>query len=378
MNPEIKMATGVLDDRNGMGGSLKEKAGLTHTMPEIAFVTESEDSAWDQYVLSHKHGGPYLTWAWKKAVEKAYRHRAFYLAAFNNREIVGILPLVLVKPPFARGALVSLPFCDYGGILANDDIVGHALLSRALDLASEMRTVLEIRNTCVSPLIEQNERCMQVTDKCRMVLDLPGSSEQLWTGFKSKRRSQVNKAIRDGLIAKLGKEELLADFYLVFSRNMRDLGSPVHAGKWIKAVISTYGKRVRVGVVYKDGVPVGAGIILMHGKTVTIPWASTVRDFNRYSPNMLLYWTFLEFAADHGYRVFDFGRSSPGEGTFSFKKQWGAIPFPLSWYRIDDRPRRQGVVNAGRFRNAAESFWQRLPLSMANAMGPHLRKYIDR
>jgi FemAB-related protein (PEP-CTERM system-associated) len=347
-------------------------------MPEIAFITESDGSAWDQYVLSHERGGPYLTLAWKSAVEKAYRHKAFYLAAFNNRDMVGILPLVLVKPPFARGGLVSLPFCDYGGILANDDRIAHALLSRALGLSAEMRTVLEIRSTCASPLIEQNERCMQVTDKCRMVLDLPESSALLWTGFKSKRRSQVNKAIRDGLIAKLGKEELLADFYLVFSRNMRDLGSPVHAGKWIRAVISTYGKRVRVGVVYKDAAPVGAGIVLMHGKTVTIPWASTLKEFNRYSPNMLLYWTFLEFAADHGYRVFDFGRSSPGEGTFAFKKQWGALPVPLSWYRINGRPGRQTAVNAGRFRNAAESLWQRLPLSMANVMGPHLRKYIDR
>jgi FemAB-related protein (PEP-CTERM system-associated) len=344
-------------------------------MPEISFISNSDHHLWDRYVLSHDQGGPYLAAGWKRAVEKAYGHKTFYLAAYDTNAIVGVLPLVKIKPPFAKGVLISLPFCDYGGILADNDAVAASLLNRALDLSDEMQSALEIRSPHPCPSIEQNTQFNQVTDKCRMVLDLPGSAALLWSGFKSKRRSQVKKATRDGLVAKLGKTELLDDFYRVFSINMRDLGSPVHAGKWLRAVITAYGESVRVGVVYKDLLPIGAGIILMHGRIVTIPWASTLKEFNRYSPNMLLYWTFLEFAADHNYRFFDFGRSSPGEGTFAFKKQWGAQPVPLFWYRMNDGSMRERAIN-GRspFRKAAESVWQRLPLAMANAVGPHLEK----
>lgn len=348
-------------------------------MIEIRTIHHTGDHSWDQYVTSRDQGGPYLLIAWRNAIEKAYGHRPFYLAAYNGPQVVGILPLVRIRHPLIRKRLVSLPFCDYGGILADNNSVAEALLMRAIGLSHEMGAVVEIRNPVSCLAIEKNTGFVQVTDKCRLILDLPGNAALLWSGFKSKLRSQVKKASRDGLVARLGREPLLNDFYRVFSRNMRDLGSPVHSGKWIKSIVSAFGRNVRVGVVYKDALPVGAGIILTHGNFVTIPWASTRKEYNRFSPNMLLYWTFLEYAADRGYRFFDFGRSTPGEGTYAFKKQWGARPFPLYWYRYGGNGVFMNTAGGIDFlHSAAEKIWQRLPLDIANGLGPHLRKYIDR
>ena len=68
---------------------------------------------------------------------------------------------------------------------------------------------------------------------------------------------------------------------------------------------------------------------------IEIPWASSIRDFNPLCPNHLLYWHAMETAVAEGVDVFDFGRSTPGEGTFKFKEQWGAEPVPLHWeYRL--------------------------------------------
>ena len=343
-------------------------------------ITRSDYSQWDQYVSESDQGGPYLTTAWKNAVESAYGHQAFYLAARNgHNEIVGALPLVRVRLPMARGALVSMPYCDYGGLIADDAEAAEMLLGKAMELAGALKAGLEIRNPAHSDTIEAADGFCQVTDKCRMVLDLPESSAALWAGFKSKLRSQVKRAGKEGLVARLGQSEMIGDFYHVFSRNMRDIGSPVHSFQWLENILHAFGENARVGMVYRQKLPIGAGIILMHGRTVTVPWASTVKEFNRFSPNMLLYWKFLEFAADGGYSSFDFGRSTPGEGTYAFKRQWGASPVPLSWYRRCGNGNQKNTdASAGQIRDAMEKLWQRLPLRAANTLGPHLRKYITR
>ena len=358
-----------------------ERPGAIMPVPDIQITTPKDYDAWDRYAWLHEQGGPYLTTAWKVAVEKAYGHKTFYLAAYVNRKITGLLPLVKIKPPMQKGTLVSLPFCDYGGIVANHHQDAEALLNQAFSLASKMKVELEIRSCNPCPIIEQNAVFKQVTDKCRMVMELPENSVALWSGFKSKLRSQIKRASKDGLFVRLGHIELIDDFYRVFSRNMRDLGSPVHSGKWLKNIVSGFNNRAMLAVVYKGDFPVGAGLMLMHNRMVTIPWASTLKAFNRLSPNMLLYWAFLEYAADYGYRYFDFGRSTPGEGTYAFKKQWGARPVALSWYRCDRGSHFDGKPtsgNNGRLRKAAEKAWQRMPLAAANALGPKLRKYIDK
>ena len=146
--------------------------------------------------------------------------------------------------------------------------------------------------------------------------------------------------------------------------------------------MSAYGKRALICIVYKDAFPVGAGLVLTHKQTVTIPWASTHKEFNRLSPTMLLYWTLLKYAVDHGNRFFDFGRSTPGEGTYAFKKQWGARPTSLFWYRYGsdtyDKGENKFTDGKNGLRSSVEKIWQRMPLSVANVVGPQLRKYIDK
>ncbi|MBV5330539.1 MAG: hypothetical protein JZU65_23405, partial [Chlorobium sp.] len=101
-------------------------------------ILPADYETWNRYVLAHTGGGVYLTTAWKQAVEMGYGHQAFYLAAYSGQIMTGALPLVFVKPPLSKGSLVSLPFCDYGGLLADDDRIAHALLEHGLVLADEL------------------------------------------------------------------------------------------------------------------------------------------------------------------------------------------------------------------------------------------------
>jgi len=337
---------------------------------QIRTATDADQPAWDKYVLNHPDGLAYHQFAWKKAVKEAYGFGDCYLLAEEQGAIVGVLPLIDFKIPFIGQSLVSLPYCDIGGCLAERVDVSDVLLQKALEIGQQKKAgKIEVRQSSFDEEIPSS-------GKVRMVLELPDSSETLLAGFKAKLRSQVKKPIRDGLTAQLGGLELVPQFYQVFCENMRDLGSPVHSRKWIDAIVKNYGDRVRVGLVFTaEGIPAAAGIILLANHTVSIPWASSLLKYNNYNPNMLLYWNFLSFAADNGYRCFDFGRSTPGEGTYKFKKQWGAKPVPLDW--VDLLNSSPAPKNNSGLRSKIEKVWQKLPVSIATSVGSQLRRFID-
>lgn len=349
------------------------------TSVRLANNKDNKDLAkWDEFVLSHPDAGPYHLSAWEKSIERAYGHKTYYfLAEDPGKNITGIFPLALIKPPLLKASLVSLPFCDYGCMLTSDGNVSSLLLHHALELSGSLNSRLEIRCKNENTLLDETGKFGLITHKSRMLLELPGSSDELWNQFKSKLRSQVRKPMKEGLEFKMGSIDMLDEFYGVFCSNMKALGSPVHSKKWIRSVMETFSAHAHIGVVFKKDIPIAAGIILTHNDTVSIPWASTIRDYNRLSPNMLLYWGFLKFACDNGFKYFDFGRSTPGEGTYRFKEQWGAKPHPLYWYVEGALNQDQPVLANGKIREILERAWSRLPLGIANILGPLVRRYIS-
>ncbi len=339
----------------------------------IRIATVEDETAWNEYVLNHPDGLAYHLFAWQKAVKNAYQFGSCYLLGEENSKITGVLPLIELKIPFLGRSLVSLPYCDIGGCLADNDEIATALLQKALEIGQLKKVKkIEIRQILLTGEIDP-------MGKVRMVLDLPDSSATLLAGFKAKLRSQVKKPTRDGLTARLGGEELVSDFYQIFCENMRDLGSPVHSLKWVESIVKFYGDRAKVGIVYTpEGIPAAGGIILLTTKTVLIPWASALLKFKHYNPNMLLYWNFLSFAADNGYQYFDFGRSTLGEGTYKFKKQWGAEPVPLRWVDLlNSTPTMVAVGRHGGMREKVATVWKKLPVPMATSVGSKLRGFID-
>jgi len=336
-------------------------------------------------VSNHPQGLAYQLFAWKQAIESAFCFRCYYFIASENGRVHGVFPLAHVHLPLCKGELISLPYCDAGGILADTKEVENLLLGEALKTAFRkgIKHVSVRAQTPLGQITPQGEH----TQKVRMLLALPGNADKLLAGFRAKLRSQVRKPMRDGLKSVIGGKELIDDFYKIFVENMRDLGSPVHSKKWLWSVLNFYGPGARCGVVYmSDGTPAAGGIILCHKKTVSIPWASSLKELNRWNPNMLLYWTFLEYASNEGFDNFDFGRSTPGEGTYRFKEQWGAHPQSLYWMSIE--PGEPDGGRSFRFREStpgaknhkrtlAEQIIKKMPIKASQMLGARVRKYIS-
>jgi FemAB-related protein (PEP-CTERM system-associated) len=331
-------------------------------------------SAWDAYVHAKPTAVNYHRYAWRDVVEKSFGHKCFYLAAQDSSGvIVGILPLVYIQSRLFGRFLVSLPFFNYGGLLCNSQEIGDAMLREAAALRGELGAAhVELRHT--EPW---SGELPTKQAKVSMLLDLGSDSELLWKGFNAKLRNQVRKAEKSGCSAAVGGLELLADYYTVFVRNMRDLGTPVYGEKFFANVLTSFPEESRIIAVYLEGKPVAAGLVVRFRDIVEIPWASSIRDYNSLCPNNLLYWEALQHALRIGCSRFDFGRSTPGEGTYKFKEQWGAKPIQLSWqYLLPEGASLPELNNKNPKFEMAIRMWQKLPLPVTTFLGPHIVKNI--
>lgn len=381
----------------------------------IQVVQLEDNAAWDRYVAGHPMANAYHASSWQKIIANTYGYKTYALAAVNGAgscaseqptpNVKGLLPLVHLKTPYFNNRLVSMPFFDHGGILADNRDCEEKLLQAALALGKHHKVQrIELRHLeKIASLEEGGVLCARIEEgdfkaganlqeftpewslrshKVRLLLPLPDSSELLMKSFKSKLRSQIRRPIKAGLKVAIGGAEMLNDFYTVFSINMRDLGSPVHARSLLQGVVELFNNSTRVALVYKGDAPVAAALLVGFKNVMINPWASSLRQHSRESPNMLLYWSMLAYAADHGYRYFDFGRSTPDQGTYRFKVQWGAQPYPMYWYTIwlkRRRPPKKSHAEPATSRSKiwAVRLWQKLPLPLSRVMGPPIRKHID-
>ncbi len=321
----------------------------------------SDPAEWDRFVeaapgatFSHLH-------AWSEIAARVMRQEPRYLAAWGaNGAIRGVLPLVRLRS-FAFGErYVSVPFLNDGGPIGDGEAVA-ALRDYAIALTDGPSGHLELR--CREPLGGSSPSNRKVT----VLLNLPPDPDTLWTDLPSKVRSQVRRPQKAGMTAAFGADQLPA-FYDVWSRNMRDLGTPVLPRRFFESVANSFPERFIVGCVYKEGEPVAAGAGFLFREEFEITWASSLRSHSRDAPNMLLYWAFMSRAIERGARVFNFGRCTPGESTHRFKMQWGGESVPLGWMVHG----RSGADDGGpgRISRMASSAWRRLPVPVANLIGP--------
>jgi serine/alanine adding enzyme len=336
----------------------------------VTAATPEDREIWERYVDSRHDEAGYHAWDWQEVFARAFGHESIYLIARRGGEVTGVLPLVEIKSLLFGHTLTSLPFLNYGGVLADDVASGQALVaaSRREAVARHCRHV-ELRHVEAQ---FPDLPCKQHKVSMRLPL-----AEGLWDRLDRKVRNQVRKAEKSGLTVERGGGELVDDFYAVFARNMRDLGTPVYSRRLFEEVFRVFPDRATMHVVRLEGRPIAAGVTYRTPRMTQLPWASSIRDYNALCPNTLLYWDAIQSAAAAGCDVFDMGRSTPNEGTFRFKQQWGAEPLPLHWeYQLQSEQHLPNVSPANPKFQLAIAVWQRLPLALTLRVGPMIVRAI--
>ncbi|MET0399209.1 MAG: FemAB family XrtA/PEP-CTERM system-associated protein [Longimicrobiaceae bacterium] len=353
-----------------MPGALSQApAGAPPRIREVA----ADDARWDAFVAAAE-GSTFCHLAgWREVMAEVMGHECRYLAAeAEDGSWAGVLPLVRVRGGIFGHYLLSMPFLNDGGPLGPAG-VRRLLAARAVDEARRMGVDLlemRVREPLAGDGLAESQR------KVTVLLPLPATAEELWEkGFRAKLRSQIKRPQKEGLATRFGADQV-GPFYEVFARNMRDLGTPVLPRAFFERIARVFPEQARFAVVYSGDTPVAAGCGFAWRGEFEITWASALREFNSVSPNMLLYWALMERVIGEGVRTFNFGRCTPGAGTHRFKQQWGGSDLPLPWAQwsaggVAATPSPDRPV----FRLATAA-WQRLPVPVANLVGPVLARRL--
>jgi len=346
---------------------------------DVTIAGDWDQKAWDDYARSAGAEGHFHAYPWRNVIWRTLQHRPHYLIARRDGAVTGILPLFDVNSRLFGRSLISVPFLNGGGILADDDTTVAALLRQTRDLVQkDGYRYAEFRHRTKAPAFDELA-CRQ--NKVAMRLKLPDDPDQLFGGFKAKLRSQIRRPAKAGARAQVikGNNVVARDiecFYQVFAENMRDLGTPVFPKSLFEETIQAFGDRAWLTIVWLDGHAAAVGLMVGFGDTIEMIWASSLRCFNRISVNMLLYWEAMRTAVEQGYRIFDFGRCTPDGPTFRFKAQWGAEPTPLPWYYLGKKENIPDISPTNPRFHLAIRAWRTLPIPIANRIGPMIARSL--
>ena len=324
---------------------------------------------WNAYVTTNPASSIYHRTEWRELLEQTYGLESHYLLArYDDSTIAGILPQIRLKSRLFGDYLVSMPYFMRGGAIADQPSIERELILAANDYAARQGVEhIEYRDDIAHTDLPVR------TDKVHMVLQLPESHDQLWQQFTAKLRSQIRRPQRVNPQLHFGGVEYLDDFYSVYARNMRDLGSPAHSKRLIQNILRSFPANSWIITLKLDDKPVAAGLLLQHGGNMDIPLASTIREVNPLGINMLMYWEILKFSIDRGCTQFDFGRSSKDSGTYRFKQQWGAKPKQLYLHYWLNEGNNIPSLNPSNPKYAALIYiWKRLPVELTKWIGPRV------
>lgn len=333
----------------------------------------ADGARWDAFVSSMPRASNYQRWGWGDAIEETFGHERHYLAAMEGDEMRGALPLVRMNSRLFGHFLVSVPFFSYGGVLALDNEARESLLAKAGKLARELGiSHIELRQGSEEPCGWKD-----TTAKVTMVLPLPPNVETLWKTLSSGMRNKVRNAQKNAFRVEWGGAEAVGTFYKVFSMNMRNLGTPVYPQKWFLNLCKRFPNEVRILSLFDGEQPVASGLVTCYRDQLELPWSATLPESRKRYSAVFLYWTLLEWAIQNKYRLADFGRCTRGSGVYEFKRHWNSEERPLHWYYwlAPGTPVPELRPDNPRFRMATE-MWKRLPVSVANILGPRIVRSI--
>lgn len=342
-------------------------------MFQILEASDNNRNKWTEYVNSIPNPIFYYDYRWKQVLEESFKLKCFYLMAVDRERVNGVFPLVFIKSRIMATALISIPFFNYGGILANDEEIASFLFNKAIDILKKIRAkYIEIRSLNKLGLV-----LITREHKVTMWLDLSKEVTQQWAQLDAKVRNQIRKAEKSGLTIRQSKTELLDKFYFAFSQNMRDIGTPVIGKVFFENILKYFPDESNIFVVEYKSKVIAAAFTLHHSNTIEIPWASSIKAFNKLCPNEFMYWEIIKYAIACGVNRFDFGRCTKDSGTYKFKKQWDPVIKQLYWQYWAKQESDLPTENPKKSKFAKLiSVWQRLPFFIANRLGPVIAKEI--
>ncbi|MGH8236516.1 MAG: FemAB family XrtA/PEP-CTERM system-associated protein [Steroidobacteraceae bacterium] len=331
----------------------------------------ADAARWNAFVRRHPEGTFFHLAEWQDVLAQAFGHRTHYLLAEQGGEIRGVLPLAHVRSLVFGSALISTPFCVYGGIVSDDAAAHQALTSRACELARALDVdYLELRNRR-RQYPEWPAKDLYVTFRKK----IDAESEANMLAIPRKQRAMVRKGLQKNLTVAIDADA--TRHYDIYSESLRNLGTPVFAKRYLATLQTTFGQDCEILTVLHEGAAV-ASVLSFYFRDEVLPYyGGGTLAARPVAGNDYMYWAVMERARERGLELFDYGRSKRGTGAFDFKVHWGFEPEPLHYEYF--------LVRAAQLPNLSPTnpkyermirLWQRLPLRVTQMLGPPVARYL--
>jgi FemAB-related protein (PEP-CTERM system-associated) len=339
---------------------------------QVRPATEADAARWEAFVQASPQATFFHRWGWREIHAGVFRHRTHYLLAEAGGEVQGVLPLVELRSRLFGHQLVSLPFAVYGGPAAAHPAVRHALDAAAAALGERLGVAhLELRNVHSSEA-DWPRQDLYVTFRRPILPEV----EANMLAIPRKQRAMVRKGIQRGLSSDI--DPAVEVFFDLYADNQHRHGTPPQSLAYFRALKRVFGEDCEVLLVRDPQGRAVSGVLSFYFRDEVLPYyAGDLVAARDLAANDFKYWELMRRACERGLRVFDYGRSKRGTGSFDFKKNWGFEPAPLHYeyrlYRGDQVP--QNNPNNPRYRRAIE-VWRRLPRGVVNTVGPWLSRHL--
>jgi FemAB-related protein (PEP-CTERM system-associated) len=355
----------------------------------IRQMRPNDQLRWDEYVKGHPEGTFFHLTGWKNVIEKTFGHRHSYLLAEQSRMIdhppdlqeapssqtslVGILPLFPIKSFLFGKFLVSTPFAEIGGAIADDARIENLLIQRAVEITkSQDLGYLELR--CKDKIFTGFALKNLYYNFRREIFD---DLDQNMQAIPRKARRMIRQGEKFNLSFEFGNQNLKS-FYGVLMRSFHNLGTPPFTYKFFKNICDEFRENCLLLIIQtQDTVPI-AGVLTFFYKDQVLPYyAGSLVEYRELAPNDFMYWQLMKYGFENGYRFFDFGRSKEGTGSFDFKRHWGFEPKPLHYqYYLNKVKEMPNLSPANPKYQKKIKLWKKLPLPVTETLGPLLSKYL--
>lgn len=336
-------------------------------------LTDGDEGIWEAFVDACPQTTFFHRAGWRRVVADTYGYKSHYRLARRGDAVVGILPLVHVKTPLFGNALISTGFGVYGGIAALDEEATLALAEHAAALGRELGVdYVELRHLSPMPALDWPVKAdVYATFRRPLIEDEAAALKAI----RYKRRHRIKQSLKNGLSVTVDAD--IDSFYRIFAESVRNLGTPVFPKRYFVNIKREFGDAAEIVLVRGPDGPVASQLSLYFKDEVT-PYYSGARPIARsLHAYEFMYWMLMRRATARGARIFDFGRSKFGTGAFDYKVFWGFEPQPLHYYYHLVRRKEIPDVNPlnPKYRLLVET-WKRLPLPVANLIGPPIARQL--
>ena len=340
---------------------------------EIKQLKANEEKKWDEFVKTNNTTTFYHQIGWKKVVEETYRHKPYYLLAESETgEVVGILPIFLIKDMFFGKRLVSVPFAPYGGVCCENDDIGNALINEAINTGKNLDVdYCEFRNFKNTNTYE-NFNCMKYYST--FVLDLYNGREHIWENMSRKVRNMIRQGGKSNLKFEVeASHDTISEFYEIYTKNMKQLGTPVHRLNFFNNIHRNFPENVFIAKVELNGKVIASLYLLKFKDMLVSGWGASLAEFLIYAPNDFMYWYSITYGCENNMKWFDFGRSLTDSGNYKFKERWGSVEVPLLYYYY---PPTKTIAAPQKEYGKLSKKRRKMPRRVTKIIGPRLREYI--